>query len=248
MVKQYFKPTTLGEALDLLRADKKALALAGGTFLAGSRFHDAQMSLVSISDLLPRGVDKKGATLIIGAGASFQDLLDSPLCPPVIKSAASGMANRNIRNRATVGGNIGADKSCSSLPPVFIAGKARYLLAGGTVIAAEAWHSAARHENDEIIQAVEIDFPKDRVFDYGKYSRTSCDLAVITCCVSASRMPGGALGDLRIAMGGLSLHPRLFQEAETLLPLADVRGSADFKRRRAALLLADVMASLGRQA
>ncbi len=248
MVKQHFKPTTLGEALDLLRADKKALSLAGGTFLLGSRFHDAPMSLISLSDLLPQGIERKGATLIIGAGARFQDLLDSPLCPPVLKSAASGMANRNIRNRATVGGNIGADKSCASLPPVFIAGNARYLLIGGAVVAAEAWHSAARHGNDEIIQTVEMDFPEDRMFGYGKYSRTSCDLAVITCAVSASRKPDGEYGDLRIAMGGLSLHPRLFREAETLLPIADVRGSADFKRRRAAILLAEVLASLGRQA
>ena len=248
MVKQYFKPTNLGEALDLLRADPKAQALAGGTFLMSSRFHAAQLSLVSLSDLLPRGMERKGTTLRIGAGASFQDLLDSPLCPPVIASAASGMANRNIRNRATVGGNIGADRSCASLPPVFIAGKARYLLADGTIVSAEAWHSAAHHAHDEIIQAVEIDLPEYRVFAYGKYSRTSCDLAVITCCVSASSTPDGALGDLRIAMGGLSLHPRLFREAESLLPLADVRGSADFKRRRAAILLADVMASLGRQA
>lgn len=247
MVNQYFKPKTLAEAIELLRADPKALALAGGTYLLTSQFHDARRTLVSLSDLLPNNIEWNVKTLYIGAQATFQDLMDSPFCPPVIKSAAAGMANRNIRNRASVGGNIGADKSCASLPPVFIAGDARYLLVGGTAVAAESWHGAAHHRNDEIIEAVEIDFPDDRFFSYGKYSRTSCDLAVITCAVSATRATDGGFENLRIAMGGLSLHPRLFHETESLLPLADVRGSADFKRRRAAILLADVMATLGRQ-
>ena len=247
MVKQYFRPKTLIEALETLRADKQALALSGGTYLLGSRFRDASMSLVAILGLLPRKIELHGHTLTIGAGTTFQEILDSPLSPPVLKSAVLGMADRNIRNRATVGGNIGADKSCASLAPLFLAACARYRLAGGGTVPAEIWHGAAHHQNHEIIEYVEIDFPHDKLFAYGKYSRTSCDLAVITCAVCAYPGSGGEYQDIKTALGGLSLHPRLFLEAETLVPLSDLRGSSDFKRRRAGILLAEVRASLARQ-
>jgi CO/xanthine dehydrogenase FAD-binding subunit len=165
----------------------------------------------------------------------------------VLKSAALGMADRNIRNRATVGGNIGADKSCASLPPLFLAAGARYKLVGGQTVQAEAWHGAAIHQNHEIIESVEIDFPREKLFAYGKYSRTSCDLAVITCAMSAYPGLDGTFKDVKTAMGGLSLHPRLFRDTEALVPLSDLRGSADYKRKRASVLLAEVRASLARQ-
>lgn len=247
MVKQYFRPKTLVEALQTLRADKSALALSGGTFLLGSQFRDAPLSLVAVSGLLPKKIELHGETLTIGAGASFQDILDSPVCPPVLKSAALGMADRNIRNRATVGGNIGADKSCASLPPLFLAAGARYRLVGGEFAQAETWHGAARHQNHEIIESVEIDFPEGKLFAYGKYSRTSCDLAVITCAICAYPGPDGGYRELRTALGGLSLHPRLFHETEDFAPLSDHRGGSDFKRKRAAILVAELKASLARQ-
>ena len=190
-------------------------------------------------------------------------MLDSTILPEALRRAALGMANRNIRNRATVGGNIGADKSCSSLIPFFLAAEASYRRFSASPIGAEDWQALPTAAEKGIVEAVEFAFLASRRFAYGKYSRTSCDVAVLTCAVSAD-FETGLLRRFRIAMGGLSPRSRRFPELETLFegkkipsraeieaaaaplftPLADARGSAAFKRLRAAVLLADVISSL----
>jgi putative selenate reductase FAD-binding subunit len=221
------------------------------------------MSAIAISSLLPHSIERTKDSIIIGAGICFQDLADSNLVPKALKQAALGMANRNVRNRATVGGNIGADRSCSSLLPFFLAAEAVYHRAGtsepASPIPAERW----REVPSGIITAVEFALPEGRTFAYGKYSRSACDLALIGCAVRAD-LGDGKLDNLRIALGGLSAHAQRFLGLEASLegkevppraeleamarehfsPIDDLRGSAAFKRRRAAVLLADLLDSL----
>ncbi len=263
MVKAYFRPSSLEEALELLGQEKEARLLAGGSYLLSPQFKETPMSAIAVSGLLPHSVERKKDTIIIGAGICFQDLADSKLAPEALKQAALGMANRNVRNRATVGGNIGADRSCSSLLPFFLAAEAVYHRAAAPGLAdslpAERW----RKDPTGIITAVEFALPKGRAFAYGKYSRSACDLALIGCAVRAD-LGAGRLDNLRIALGGLSAHAQRFPGLEASLegkevppraeleaiageyfsPIDDLRGSAAFKRRRAAVLLADLLGSL----
>ena len=177
------------------------------------------------------------------------------------------MADRNIRNRATIGGNIGADKSCSSLLPFLLVAEARYSRAQAPAVTAAEWQTASPAEKG-LIAGIEFELPASRRVASGRYARTSCDVAVLTCAASAelgaANRGGLALRGLRIAMGGLSPHARRFPELESLFegapppdkaaieaaaaplfaPVDDVRGSAAFKRLRAAALLADVLVSL----
>ncbi|HOZ73474.1 MAG TPA: FAD binding domain-containing protein, partial [Spirochaetales bacterium] len=108
MVKEYYRPESLGEALDLL-ARPGALALAGGTYALAFEARDKPERVVDLASVLPRAVEAKGGALSIGAGATFQELIESEAIPSAIKAAAATMSNRNTRNRATVGGNLGAN-------------------------------------------------------------------------------------------------------------------------------------------
>jgi putative selenate reductase FAD-binding subunit len=262
MVEAYYRPETLEEALELLGREKGARLLAGGSYLLSPQFRDTPITAIAVSALLPRGIERSGGGIRIGAGLCFQDLVDSDLVPQALRQAALGMANRNVRNRATLGGNIGADRSCSSLLPFFLAAEAVYHRAGSDPIPAERW----REDPKGIITAVEFAVPEGRRFAYGKYSRSACDLALIGCAVRAD-MGAGRLDNLRIALGGLSSHVRRYPAIEQALegkplpskaeieglaeaffsPIGDLRGSAAFKRRRAAVLLADVLVSLKEQ-
>ena len=264
MVKNYLEPRDADEALALLSREENACLLAGGTYLLTSRFADRPITAISISSLLPKTIERSKDRIILGAGATFQEILDSAILPEALRRAALGMADRNIRNRATVGGNIGADKSCSSLIPFFLAAEASYRRFSASPIEAEEWQALPSVAEKGIVEAVEFAVPASRRFAYGKYSRTSCDVAVLTCAVSAD-FEAGLPRRLGIAMGGLSPHSRRFPELETLFegkkipsraeieaaaaplfaPADDARGSAAFKRLRAAVLLADVMSSLG---
>gem|GEM_PF-63581 len=270
MVKAYFRPKTAGEALELLSNEDGAVLLAGGTWLLTSQFAWCPMTAIAITDLLPKGIERHGDRIIIGAGATFQAIADSALLPAALREAALSMADRNIRNRATIGGNIGADKSCSSLLPFLLVAEARYSRAQAPALTAAEWQTASPAEKG-LIAGIEFELPASRRFAVGRYSRTSCDVAVLTCAVSAELSDGSgashgrpALRGLRIAMGGLSPHARRFPELESLFegrpladkavieaaaaplfaPVDDVRGSAAFKRLRAAALLADVLFSL----
>lgn len=269
MVEAYFRPETLEEALALLGREKDARLLAGGSYLLSPQFRTTVMSAIAISSLLPHSIERTAGKVIIGAGLCFQDLADSGLVPEALKRAALGMANRNVRNRATVGGNIGADRSCSSLLPFFYAADAVYHVArvgavrsGTDPVPAERW----RDKPSGIITAVEFALPQGRGFAYGKYSRTSCDLALIGCTVRAD-LQAGRLDNLRIALGGLAPHVQRFPGLEASLegktfppraeleemamaffaPIDDLRGSAAFKRRRAAVLIADLIGALKEQ-
>jgi CO/xanthine dehydrogenase FAD-binding subunit len=93
----------------------------------------------------------------------------------------------------------------------------------------------------------------------GRWSRTSCDVSVLTAAVAYDRTGDGKVRNVRIAMGGLDPHARRYRELEAAFegkalpdraaieavaspcfhPIDDLRGSAAFKRLRAAVLLAD---------
>lgn len=269
MVRNFLKPRNAAEAQAIVSSGRGILPLAGGTFLLSSGVPRKEVfDAVSLAGILPSGIVRSGEVLELGANATFQDILDSPAAPAVLKDAARGMADRNIRNRATSGGNAGADKSCASLVPVFLATDAAYVLADGSTIGAAAWQALPR-ERRGIIASIRMAFPATRRFAYARWSRTSCDVSVLTACVSyegrsapaVASATAAPLSGLRVALGGVAPHARRFPAIEALFegrplpareeiealvapllsPVGDQRGSAAFKRARMAMLVADAL-------
>jgi len=265
VVVKYLKPASLEEAERELAADPRARILAGGTQILSSEYRDREIAAVDVLDLLPRGIEREeDGTLRVGAAVLFQDLVDSPLAPDVLKDAARGMANRNVRNAATVGGNLGADKACSSLIPVLLVLDARVRLHGGREpLPLADWLAAPKG----IVTYVEIPEAPGLRGAYARWSRTACDLSLLSCAVTY-RLADGTVRDLRIACGGLDSRSRRFPELEGLFedkplpereeavtaispllrPRDDARGSAAFKRLRAAELVADSLLGAGEEA
>ncbi|TXT50591.1 MAG: putative selenate reductase FAD-binding subunit [Spirochaetes bacterium] len=282
MVETLLTPQDLGQALSMVRTDPAAAFLAGGTYLLTSQFSREKMNLISLDLVTPRSISreatKEGPFLSIGAGATFQDLLDSPIVPKQIKKACSSMVDRNIRNRATVGGNIGADKSCASLVPLFIALGSIYRCAEGMDVEAAAWHKKERVANPSALSAkaaqrlvlqVLVPLGRNIFCAFARYSRTGCDLSVLTCAVSAKKKEGLIDPEsLALCLGGLGPKAERYTSLERDLaaslvdgaipdkgtiealarshfsPISDTRGSAEFKRLRAGILLADALHSL----
>ncbi|HSV56775.1 MAG TPA: FAD binding domain-containing protein [Magnetospirillaceae bacterium] len=258
MVVKYLRVSSLEEAGRALSADPRARILAGGTQILSSEYRDQEIVAVDASDVLPRGVERTPEGLArIGSMVTFQDLVDSPKVPRVLAQAARGMGNRNIRNAATVGGNIGANRSCSSLMPVFLAMEARFRIHGrAEVLPAAEWMA----EPSGVITWIEMPRVPGLRAAYARWSRTACDISVLTCA-AAYRLDAGTVRDLRFACGGLDSTSRRFPELEKLFegrplpdrdeaaaavmpllrPVADIRGGAAFKRLRAAELAAEAL-------
>jgi probable selenate reductase FAD-binding subunit len=268
-VARYCRAATLEEALDAKRLDPCAAYLAGGTLLLAGDGRDKPESVIDIGAALPRAFRLEGDSLSIGAGMSFQELAETDGLPFCIREAVLTMVNRNTRNRATLGGNVCADKSCSSLIPILLALDAELEVAsptrqGSEAIALEAWladrDKAEPSRKDDIVLRVALKLDPSVRAAYRRWNRVSCDLSVFGAAC-AYRLEGGKLRGLRLALGGLGPKARRFpaierlfegaalpsrEEIETasaplLNPIDDLRASAAFKRLRAAQLIADAL-------
>ena len=135
---EYYLPATVEEAcLTLARSDGNARVLAGGTDLLPNMKNEAMApkALVSLKEI--KGLDGityvPGRGAVIGARATQNDLANSPLLLeryPSLSEAAHSMANNQVRNRGTAGGNLVSAVPSADLPPILIALDARIILAG----------------------------------------------------------------------------------------------------------------------
>lgn len=122
---QVSQPSDLEHALSLL-AQEGAQALAGGTdVLVQARLKTTPVRLVNISGLRElRGITGEGDGVSIGAGTCFADLVAHPRLSrdyPLLVTACRTVGSLQLRNRATVGGNIVNAAPCAdSVPPLMI--------------------------------------------------------------------------------------------------------------------------------
>ena len=122
---EYLAPNSLREALRLKNnTRKKRIYFAGGTILNWRSSPSAD----AIIDLKNLGLDDIKATkrtIRIGATATVQDIAETPGMPDVLIKAALSFSSINIRNMATIGGNVASRFFVSDLIPVFLAYNAK---------------------------------------------------------------------------------------------------------------------------
>jgi len=259
MIKEYHAPATIEEALTLKeKLADAAVFLAGGTEINSVAFPLTPEHVISLQGLGLTDLRVTATDLIIGACCTIQQLIDSADIPECLKAAGRHIVNRNIRNMATIGGQLGGNKSCGNLLPVLVALEAVVdLVAPGGTDAIPALEYLAG-ERKELITHVRI--PKSdppRLVAVEKYSRTANDLSILTAAVSLAR-DGDVVERPLIAAGGVAKHLTRLEPVEEALngkplpsrevieglvashvsPINDIRGSVAFKRHLAAVLVA----------
>jgi carbon-monoxide dehydrogenase medium subunit len=133
---EYAKPASVAEALQLLAADDGARALAGGQTLinvmkARAASPDMLVDLNGLEEL--KGVELAGdGTLSIGPMTTYTELMASAeaRARPILAEVVSTIADVQVRNRGTVGGNVCASDPTNHLPPLLAAIGARFTVAG----------------------------------------------------------------------------------------------------------------------
>src|SRR6266700_5286285 len=123
----YARPSSLAEAIQLLRENDGARALAGGQTLinvmkarAGSP--DALIDLNGLAQL--KGIELgSDGTLEIGAMTTYSELIASSeaRARPILGAVCAQIADVQVRNRGTIGGNICTNDPTNHLPPVIAA-------------------------------------------------------------------------------------------------------------------------------
>jgi probable selenate reductase FAD-binding subunit len=230
-VQRFTRVSSVEEALAARFADPSAAWLAGGTLLFAGDGRDTPPAVIDVGMALPRSVAREGGYLSIGAGATFQELAESKALPAFLADAVLSMVNRNTRNRATLGGNLGGDKSCSSLIPILVALGAEAEVANpaqpGSARAPErleleTWlgtHSAANGGEGprakELVLRVLLPLKPGTRAAYRRWNRVSCDLSVLGAA-TAYDLVDGKVRNLRLALGGLGPKARRFPAIEAL--------------------------------
>jgi len=124
---EYAKPASVAEALALLREHDGARALAGGQTLinvmkARAASPDVLVDLNGLDEL--KGIELgPDGTLTIGAMATYTDIVGSAesRARPILCEVCSTIADVQVRNRGTIGGNLCSNDPTNHLPPLMCA-------------------------------------------------------------------------------------------------------------------------------
>lgn len=125
---EYARPATVEEAVRLLSGHENARVLAGGQSLV-----NVMKVRVATPDLVVdvgrigalRGVAVgAGGSLVLGAMTTYDEIVDSPevlATRPILGEVAITIADVQVRNRGTIGGNICSNDPTNHFPPVLAA-------------------------------------------------------------------------------------------------------------------------------
>jgi CO/xanthine dehydrogenase FAD-binding subunit len=229
----YVKPGSLDEALSMLgRYKGDAKPLAGGTDLipqVKGREMAAPRVVVDLKAIPGLDAITYDATkgLVIGATATITAVERSPLVReyyPMLANALTTMASPQVRNRATITGNI-----CSAVPsadsaPTLLTMEAILKLQsqkGERLVPIVQFFTGPRRTvlaNDELLAEIRIPAPPPRSRGvYLKLSpRKSMDLAVVGVAAFVVR-EGETCKDVRIALGAVAPTPIRESRAESAL-------------------------------
>jgi len=132
----YAKPTSVEEAIALLADNDGARALAGGQTLinvmkARAASPDVLVDLNGLDGLA--GIElRPDGSLEIGAMTTYTELLESDEAKarPILGEVCATIADVQVRNRGTIGGNVCSNDPTNHLPPLMVALGAELTIVG----------------------------------------------------------------------------------------------------------------------
>ncbi|MCB9756357.1 MAG: xanthine dehydrogenase family protein subunit M [Myxococcales bacterium] len=216
----FHRPQTIEEAVAALQGADEGKLLAGGQSLIPLMKLDmAQptdlISLAGIDAL--RGVSEEDGAVVIGAGATHDDVARSELVTskiPSLAALAGAIGDPQVRNRGTLGGSLAHADPAADYPGAVLA-------LGATIrtserpegIPADVFFKGlfeTELEEHEIITAVA--FPVPRRAHYAKFASPASKYAIVGVFVADF---GG--GDVRVAVTGAGEHVFRVGEMEEAL-------------------------------
>lgn len=258
----YYQPETLEEALRLKQNVPDSFFLSGGTDLMvrikrRELRPNALISLRSVPDL--SGIKNDKITRI-GAMTTISELLKNTSLYeryPVLIHAANVLGSVQIRNMATIGGNLCNGSPAADMAPPLLILEAKVRLRNGQKsrdLPLEKFFKGPGMTNlssEEMMTDILVDPPQQETKAiFLKKGRTKMDLAVTSLAVLI-RKEGDRCLKVRIAAGSVAPTPlRLFEVenfmegaklsrkllidaqhlvAESVSPITDVRSTGDYR-------------------
>jgi carbon-monoxide dehydrogenase medium subunit len=259
---EYARPASVQEALRLLTEHEGARALAGGQTLinvmkARAASPDVLVDLHDLEEL--RGIELRvDGTVELGAMTTYSDLIGSAeaRARPILGEVCAQIADVQVRNRGTIGGNVCSNDPTNHLPPLLVA-----IGATMTILGSEGERSIPARDfflgvyltaagPGELLIKISVPPGKNDGFASVPIGRDG------TCIVNVA---ASLNGDARLAIGCVDAVPVVVEPEATdddsvreavrranLEPPADVHASADYRRHLAEVLAVRAVAQARR--
>jgi len=242
----YARPRTTDEALGLLGEYEGARPLAGGQTLinvmkARAAAPDVLVDLNGIAEL--KGIELgSDGTLEIGPMTTTSELIAAQEAGarPILAEVCSQIADVQVRNRGTIGGNICSSDPTNHLPPLMVAIGARMTIAGPsgerTVPADEFFLGVYMTAVGPSELLTKVTVPPGRSDGFSSVAVGKDGTCIVNAAASAN-------GEFLVVLGCVGAVPEVVRpgeadpdvvrsavQAAALNPPSDVHGSSDYRR------------------
>ncbi|MET0202430.1 MAG: FAD binding domain-containing protein [Gaiellaceae bacterium] len=237
-------PRSLEEALALKAEKPDAVPIQGGTDVMVELNFDrarppALLNLNEVAEL--RGWSRENGTLRLGSGLTYTEAMELREPLQALAEASRTVGGPQIRNRGTIGGNLGtASPAGDALPPLLVYGAVVEVgsVHGARLVPLEEFLVGTKRnalEPEELILSVRVPEPGPRQTFMKVGPRNAMVISVVSLAVLVEdgqvRASYGSAGPLPGIVVGSADDPEFpNQVAEAASPIDDVRGTARYRR------------------
>lgn len=220
---EFLRPTTLAEALAAAAEYPDAVPIAGGTDVMVELNFDRHrperlLDLNQVAELYERGTEN-GRTRI-GAAVSYSTIIaEYGKTLPGLAMAARTVGSPQIRNRGSVGGNLGAASPAGDSHPPLLAADAEIEIAsahGARMVPAERFYLGVKRnalEPGELVTAVHLS-PADGPQQFSKIGTRNA-MVIAVCALGLALHP--SRGGVGVGLGSAAPVPKRAADAEQFL-------------------------------
>jgi xanthine dehydrogenase molybdopterin binding subunit/xanthine dehydrogenase small subunit len=258
----FLRPETIEQALMFKSSHLDAVFIAGATELAVliNKRHVRYPALISLDRIAAlHEILETPDAWHIGAAARLTDVETALKGKyPALDSMFRWFASRQIRHRATLGGNLVTASPIGDSAPVLLALDASVVLVsheGERIVRLSEFFTGYRKTvmaENELMKAILIPREVPGRTDFFKVSRRrEMDISIVSAAIRTAVDENGVVTQARLAFGGVAATPMRAMKAEAALvgrkleideafldlleseftPLSDVRSGADYRKQ-----------------
>jgi carbon-monoxide dehydrogenase medium subunit len=265
-VEAFYRPGTVREALRLLEDGKnRARVVAGGTDLVVEGDRSIRF-LIDFTNVGLSYIRRRGKSCVIGATTTMAALENSAairaLAGGILARAASACGSVQIRNMATLGGNLANGSPAADTATPLLALDAEVVLVDAgdrRKISLTEFYSGLKKTRALILEVAIPTPPRGVRWSFQKLGRTESDISLVNAAVGLRLDSKGRVKWARVALGAVAPRPMRALFAEELLvgrnvdenalavvcdevaravrPITDVRATAKYRREMCRVLV-----------
>ncbi len=260
---RFFRPTKLDELFALMERHPEARLVAGATEIGveiNKKFQrfSVLISTEAVEELT--GITRTDDEWRIGGAATLTQIEEAIADEyPSLRKMLLVFASRQIRNRATMAGNLVTASPLGDCAPVLLSLDAKVLLqsaSGQRIVPLDEFFVAYRKtamRRGEILAAIVVPrHPSGRCEFYKVSKRRELDISIVAAAFRVDLDAAGTVREARLAYGGVAPMPVRARKTEQALvgkpwtlqtigqirpileaeftPISDLRGSAGYRR------------------